>query len=194
MDIDIDVATNVKVIETFPEVVSASQNESGELKKHNVGYYFQPIPRDEKTGLSAITYKNAANYNFFKIDIIPVTLLDSFSSKEELRELMFKEPTWDLLLEEKIVEKLFHIHKSFSVIYDIKPRSILELADCLALIRPNKKKLIPKYIKAKSQDKKKIREVLYEKNDPSDLRKSHAIPYAYLIIAQLNLIEREYTK
>lgn len=189
MDIDIDVPTKVKATELFPDVVPASLNENGKLKKHNVGYYFQPIPVDEKTGLSAISYDSAEKFNFFKIDIIPLKLLDSFDSKEHLRELMHEEPTWELLEQRKIVEKLFHIHNSFDVIYRVKPKAVMELADCLALIRPNKIKLIDKYVKAK--DKSEIRKALYHKEDASDLRKSHAIPYAYLIIAQLNLIERE---
>lgn len=189
MDIDIDVSSNVDPREIFENITPASLNENGKLKKHNVGYYFQPIPVDPQSGLSAITYKNASNFNYFKIDIISLRLLDSFSSKKELRELMYKEPTWELLEEKKIVEKLFHIHNKFDVINKIKPRSVLELADCLALIRPNKVGLIDKYVKGKN--KEGIRKALYSKSDASDLRKSHAIPYAYLIIAQLNLIEKE---
>ena len=192
MDIDIDVSSKTRPLEIFDHIVPASLNENGVLRKHNVGYYFQPIPIDDETGLSAITYKNAPNFNYFKIDIIPVRLLDSFSSKQELRELMHKEPIWELLEERKVVEQLFHLHDKFDIVYKIKPRNILELADCLALIRPNKVKLIDKYVKSK--DKTIIRKELYKKHDPSDLRKSHAIPYAYLIIAQLNLIEREITE
>ena len=191
MDIDIDVSSKTQPLEIFPDIIPASLNEAGKLRKHNVGYYFQSIPVDEVSGLSAITYKNAPNFNYFKVDIINLNLLDKFSSKKELRDLMHKEPLWDLLEERKIVEQLFHLHNKFDVVYKVKPRSILELADCLALIRPNKVKLIDKYIRAK--DKTEIRKVLYTKQDPSDLRKSHAIPYAYLIIAQLNLIERELT-
>lgn len=191
MDIDIDVSPEVNPLDLFNNITQASNNENGELKKHNVGYYFQAIPKDELTGLAAISYKNAHNFNFFKIDIIHVNLLKEFKSKEHLRSLMYAEPTWELLLEDKIVENLFHIHKSFDVVYAVKPTSVLELADCLALIRPNKIKLLDKYIKV--QDKSDIRKILYNKTSPSDLRKSHAIPYAYLIIAQLNLIEENFT-
>ena len=192
MDIDIDVPSKVNPKDLFPDIIPASINENGVLKKHNVGWYFQPIPVDEISGLSAITYQNAENFNYFKIDIITLKLLDSFSSKEELRELMYKEPLWELLEERKIVETLFHIHNQFNVVYKIKPKSVLALADCLALIRPNKTFLIDKYVKAR--DKNEIRKVLYTKSDASDLRKSHAIPYAYLIVAQLNLLERELSK
>lgn len=68
---------------------------------------------------------------------------------------------------------------------EIAPTSIEELADVLALIRPNKRSLISKYMR----DKKAVREALYLKKDPSDLRKSHAIPYAMLIVLQLHLIK-----
>ena len=60
-----------------------------------------------------------------------------------------------------------------------------ELADVLALIRPNKKHLIDKYVK----NKQSVRKELYKKVDASDLRKSHAIPYALLIVLQLHLIK-----
>ena len=192
MDIDIDVPTKVKALEIFDDIIPASLNENNKLKKHNVGYYFQPIPTDEITGYAAIPYDSAEKFNFFKIDIIPLKLLDQFASKRELRELMHLEPTWELLEQRKIVEKLFHIHRSFETVYKIKPKSVIELADCLALIRPNKIKLIDKYVKSK--DRSEIRKAIYHKEDASDLRKSHAIPYAYLIIAQLNLIEREILK
>lgn len=187
MDIDIDVPPSVEPIKIFPDVTPGSMNERGVLKKHNVGYYFQPIPKDSKTGLAAISYKKALDFNYFKIDMISLKLLEQFKSKAELRRLMHKEPLWELLEERKIVEQLFHIHKSFHIVYAIKPKSVMELADCLALIRPNKIDLVDKYVKAR--DKENIRRILYEKTDASDLRKSHAIPYAYLIVAQLNLIE-----
>lgn len=186
MDIDVDIHPDVNPEELF-NVIPASMVENGILKKHNVGYYFQNIPVHEDTGLSAITYKNSENFDFFKIDMIHVNLLKEFDSKEHLRRLMFKEPEWNLLLEREIVEQLFHIHKSFPVVYEIKPTSVLELADCLAIIRPNKIRLLDSYIRSKDRDI--IRAELYNKTAPSDLRKSHAIPYAYLIIAQLNLLE-----
>lgn len=186
MDIDIDVKPTLKVKEVFPEVTEASINERGVLKKHNVGYYFQPIPRDSQTGLSAITYKTALQHNFFKIDIIPLSLLEEFESKEQLRDLMHKQPIWELFENRKIVEQLFHLYNNFDVVYQIKPKSVMEVADCLAIIRPGKIKLLKSYLKSKNKDE--VRSLLYEKTAPSDLRKSHAIPYAYLIIAQLNLI------
>ena len=186
MDIDIDVQSDLNPQDVFPKAIPASMVESGKLKKHLVGYYFQNIPKDTKTDLSAITYKKGLDLNFFKVDIIHLKMLDAFKSKKELRRLMNQEPDWEMLKDESIVKSLFHVSKSYELLKKVKPRGILELADFLALIRPNKVSLIDKYIKQK--DKTAIRKALYEKNSPSDLRKSHAIPYAFLIVAQLNLI------
>lgn len=188
MDIDIDVKTNFQAEEIFPTIINASIVEHGELKKHNVGVYFQKIPKDKKTELAAIPYKKAHDFGYFKIDMIHLNLLDNFDSKEELREYMHREPDWGLLEFEPVVKQLFHLSKSFDVVEKVKPTTVLELADCLALIRPGKRKLINSYVK----DKDAVRPELYKKEKASDLRKSHALPYAYLIIAQLNLIKDKY--
>jgi DNA polymerase III alpha subunit len=108
-----------------------------------------------------------------------------FESKDELRALLRRKPNWKLLENKEIVEKLFHLSKHFDIIDEIKPTSVLEIADILALIRPGKIKLLNKYIK----DKKNIRTELYTKREKSDLRKPHAIAYALLVVVQLNLID-----
>jgi len=184
MDIDIDVSTQINPSDIFENIIPASIVENGELKKHNVGYYFQNMPVDNITGLSAIPYKKALDFDYFKIDIIHLKLLDYFNSKKELLDYTHKEPKWEMLWDKKVVPKLFHLSKSYDLLNKIRPKSVLEIADCLALIRPGKQKLINSYIK----DKNAIRPELYNKTRNSDLRKSHALPYAYLIIAQLNLI------
>lgn len=185
MDIDIDVTTKIDPHEIFDNIVSASTVENGVLKRHNVGYYFQNIPVDPITGLSAIPYKKALDFDYFKIDIIHLKLLDHFNSKNELTEYMHRQPKWEMFWDEDVVPKLFHFAKSFDMLNKVRPKSVLEVADCLALIRPGKHKLINSYMK----DKNAVRPELYKKEQASDLRKSHALPYAYLVIAQINLIE-----
>jgi len=185
MDIDIDFKTNFDPKEVFPQIVNASMVENGELKKHPVGVYFQNVPVDGITGLSAIPYKEAEDIGYLKIDMLHLNMLDIFDSKDEIKHLLKKEPKWKLLDDESIVSKLFHIGKHFDVIKKTNPTSVQELADVLALIRPNKIKLIDKYVK----DRESTRKILYKKESASDLRKSHAIPYALLIVLQLHLIE-----
>lgn len=184
MDIDIDIKPvgnlNEKLFGT-----RASLIENGELKQHLVGWYFQNIPVDHMTGLSAIPYDKAEQLNFKKIDILNLNLLKAFDSREELKAIMSIEPNWDMLSDESIVSKLFHIKNHYDIVVRCKPKSVEDLADILALIRPSKKDLLDKYLK----DKKSVRSLLYVKHLDSDLRKSHAIAYAMNIVIQMNLIQ-----
>jgi hypothetical protein len=191
MDIDIDIAPEVDVEELFPNVIRSSRIENDELKKHNVGYHFQNIAVDPITGFAAIPAKpdkpvdQLKEHGYIKIDMITVNLLKHFKSKEEMRELQEKEPDWSLLEDEEVVSKLFHLAKHFDVISRVKPRSIVALADVFALIRPNKLKMLDKYLSNPEQ----YREELFTKRDPSDMRRAHALPYALLIVLQLHLIK-----
>jgi DNA polymerase III alpha subunit len=182
MDIDIDIPKTV-IPNKLWDVVPASMVENKELKKHLVGYYFQNIPMDEFTKLSAIPYKDAEAIGYTKIDFLHLNLLDKISSRKMIDEFLDKEPDWDLLSNKEIVENLFHIHKHFDILQKVKPKSVEMLADVLALIRPGKLKLLDKYIK----DPVNIRKILYNKTLASDLRKSHAIAYALNIVLQLHL-------
>ena len=186
-DIDIDVSKlqRSKVIELFGNtIVCASNVVEGELLPHQVGTYFQNIPRDKMTGLAAIPYKKTNEYGYFKIDILPLELLDVFNNKSEITRILKIPPNWKLLEDEIFVQKLFHIYKHFDLVSKVKPTSILEMADILALIRPEKIKLIDKYL----NDKTNTRHKLYEKEGNS-MRKSHAIPYAMLVIVNMYLLE-----
>lgn len=186
MDIDIDVKNNKHIKELLKSyIVSASMIEDDELKAHPVGIYLQNIPVDVISGLSAIPYTEAENMGYTKIDILNLNLLDVFESRKELDDTINMVPDWKLLQDENIVSKLFHISKHFDVVSKIKPCSIEDLADILAIIRPNKRHLLSAYLK----DKYSTRKTLYEKNDTSDLRKSHAISYAMNIVLQMNLIK-----
>lgn len=186
MDIDIDISPKFKPDSLF-KIAHASTVENGELKKHIVGVYFQTMPIDPLTGVATIPYKEAQEHGFFKIDMLNLNILDNFESKDEIRELLKIEPDWTLLENPEVVEKLFHLARHFETIQKIKPKSVSDLADCLAIIRPNKIKLADKYAK----NKKAVIKELYTKRDASDLRKSHAVPYALLIVLQLHLIKAE---
>jgi hypothetical protein len=186
MDIDIDVPSKFDAMKTFTgKVVRASRIENETILKHNVGVYFQNIPTDLITGLAAIPYDKSEEYGYFKMDIIANSAIDDFESKAWMDEYIEIEPNWNLLLERENVEKLFHLSKQFDVVYAVKPKSILEIADILALIRKNKIKLLDKYL----QNKKAIRKELYTHREGADMRKPHALAYALIIVLQLHLIE-----
>lgn len=189
MDIDIDLKTDFKPLDHFNGVTLASMVKDGNLVRHNCGTYFQAVAHDPITDVAAIPYKEAQDLGYFKIDFLHLSLLDDFTSKAEMRALMKEEPDWELLEDSDQVEKLFHIKKHFDLINKLKPRTVQELADAIALIRPGRKHLVDKYM----ADKEFIRDhLLYVKNpqDEYSFKRSHAIAYAFNIVLQLHLIEQ----
>lgn len=187
MDIDIDCQSDFDPLTIFPEGTKASMVKNGMLAKHPVGVYFQEMPQDPVTDLAAIPYEQAEEAGYFKVDFLHLTILDNFSSKHEIRVLLNKEPDWNLLLNEDVVSKLFHLSKHYAVVKAVKPKSIQDLADCMALIRPGKKLLFDQYLKNRDL----IRKELYKKSedDQYSFKRSHAIAYAMNVVLQLHLIK-----
>jgi len=186
MDIDLDLKTDFDPLELF-DVTRASMIKNNELVKHNVGVYFQNIPIDSMTGLAAIPYEQAEEVGYFKVDFLHLSLLDVFETKHEIRELLKREPDWSLLMRPDIVPKLFQIHKQYELISRLVPKSVEDLADCIALMRPGKRHLVDAYLK----EKQLIRTELYRKPEDGKyyFKKGHAISYALNIMLQLHLIK-----
>lgn len=178
-DIDIDFADRSKVLEIIKHV-PASMSEG---KKHNTGVYCHEIPVNPLTGLSSIEYQEAEKRGYFKIDFLNVSIYNDVKSEEHLKQLMETEPLWDLLEQEDFTNLLFHVNGHTSLMRQMKPRSIEELAMCIALIRPAKKHLIGKSYT-------EIGQTIWIKPENGDyyFKKAHAIAYAHAIVVQMNLI------
>jgi hypothetical protein len=195
MDIDIDFADDTAAKNIFRDQITlASIVEKEELIKHPVGVYFQAIPKDRITGLAAIPCihsgevprrDRAQELGYMKIDFLHVEFLRNFKNKQEIRELLKIPPDWSMLEHEEIVEQLFHLHNHFDIVHRVKPTSVDQLADILMLIRPKKVHLMDKYVK----DPASVREELHTKREKSDLRRSHALPYAMLIVLNMHVIQ-----
>jgi DNA polymerase III alpha subunit len=186
MDVDIDFRTDFDPLDYFETAVRASMVKNQELAKHPAGAYLQNMPADKLSGLAAIPYDVAEEMGYTKIDFLHLNILDHFESKEEIRALLKVEPDWFLLESAEVVGKLFQLHRHFDIVYAVKPRSVQEVADCIALIRPGKRNLLNAYLK----NKEKTRPMLYrqEGDAKSAFRRSHSIAYALTIILQLHLI------
>lgn len=188
MDIDIDFKPDFNPLDFFKDGIRASQVEKdGTLRKHNAGVYFQSIPKDPLTNLAAIPFKEAEKMGYFKIDFLHIYLLEYFKSKEEIRQLMEIEPDWSLLDDPKVVEKLFQLGRHYDVIQTIQPRSVEDLCDCVAIIRPGKKRFLRYY----RENKEVIREELYKvhEGDKYTFKRSHALAYAFNVVLNLHLIK-----
>jgi hypothetical protein len=184
MDIDIDTQTTFDPLQIFT-AVPASMVKDGVLTKHPVGVYFQNIPVDPITMLSAIPYEEAEELGYFKIDMLHLSVLDHFDNKEEIRILARTEPDWSLLLSPSVVAKLFQISKHYDIVSMVAPKSVQELADVVALLRPGKRYLLDGYLK----NKEVIRQELYRKTDKYYFKRAHAVSYATTIVLQLHLIK-----
>ena len=151
------------------------------------GVYFQNIPKNPLMNISAIPYDVAEQLGYFKIDFLHSSAYDYFKSRDEILTLLKIDPKWNLLQIPSVVASLPQIGKHIEILQKIKPNSILELADVLALIRPGKHFLIEKYVTNKEYIRSKY---LYNSNsDQYAFKKSHAIAYAQMIVLHLHLID-----
>ena len=180
-DIDIDVIDRDIVLENLHHI-KASINKNGVYTKHNSGVYVHDIPFDSATNLSSIEYKEADDRGYFKLDFLNNSLYRGVKNEQHLIELMNKEPVWDLLQHKEVIENLAHVANHIDVLKVMKPKSVMELAEVLAIIRPAKRHLLgqtPEVIKAEVWKK--------PTDDTYYFKKAHAVAYAVSIVVQLNL-------
>jgi hypothetical protein len=187
MDVDIDLG-QFNSSNIFPDSTRASVVKDEKLTPHPCGVYFQDIATDPISGLAAIPYEAAERAGYFKVDFLHIHVYDHFTSREEIKELLKHDPDWGLLEIPSVVAQLFQVSKHYDLISLIKPTSIMELADCLALIRPQKRYLKDLYLRNCAE----ARKLLYAKEQGSDaysFKKAHAYSYSMVIVLQLHLIK-----
>jgi len=180
-DIDIDFADRTQALDKLKHI--SATLDSG--KKHNTGIYVQSIPYNPITNLSTLEYKQAEDRGYFKIDFLNVNVYEGVKNKEHLAQLLDQEPLWDLLEQKEFCDMIFHVNGYHSLIAELKPRSIEELAMFLALLRPGKKHLVPV---CKEKGFQAIEHEIWTKTEEYSFKKSHSIGYAHAIVVQMNLI------
>lgn len=181
-DIDIDFADRDLALKHIKHV-RASRLQNDELLPHNTGIYVQPIPSNPVTNLSNIEYKTAEEKGYFKIDLLNVGVYKDVQNEEHLTQLMETEPLWDLLEQDEFVNLLFHVNGHGSILRQMKPKTIEQLAAVLAVIRPAKRYLV-------GEPWSTVLDEVWKKpeNDEYYFKKAHAIAYAQAIVVQMNLI------
>jgi hypothetical protein len=181
-DIDIDFVDRDAALKLFDHVV-ASRNDNGKLVKHNTGVYLHEAPIDIDTGICSLDYETAEEQGFFKIDFLNVGIYKGVRNESHLMQLLETEPLWDLLEQEDFVNLLFHVNGHGSILRQMKPKNVEQLAAVLAMIRPAKRYLI-------GSDWNKVMSEVWQKpsSDEYFFKKSHATAYAMAIVVQMNLI------
>ena len=177
-DIDIDFANRTIALDKFKHVIASIGD-----KKHNTGIYVQNIPVDPLTDISTIEYKTAEDRGYMKLDFLNVGVYEGVRDRKHLLELMNTEPLWDLLLEDEFTNQLFHVNGHGSILREMKPTNIEQLAAVLAVIRPAKRYLIGK-------DWATVMNEVWVKPEGDEyfFKKAHAVAYAHVIVVQMNLI------
>jgi hypothetical protein len=183
-DIDLDFPDRTRVLDIIKHIPAILDDG----KKHNTGVYCHTIPTNPLTGLATIGQTNAEDRGYFKIDFLNVSVYNDpmIKSEEDIVRLLSIEPLWDLMYEKDICDQLFHINGYHNLLAQLKPKSILELATVLALIRPGKKHLVP--IVAEKGFQAVQDEVWVKTEEAYSFKKSHSLGYAHVIVMQLNLI------
>jgi hypothetical protein len=181
-DIDIDFIDREQALKLFKHTV-ASRDDNGRTVKHNTGVYLHEVPVDAVSGLCSVPYEQAEEQEFFKIDFLNVSIYKGVRNEDHLVQLMETEPLWDLLLQDEFNNLLFHVNGHGSILREMQPTSIEQLAAVLAMIRPAKRHLIGK-------DWATVMSEVWTKPETNDyyFKKSHATAYAAAIVVQMNLI------
>jgi hypothetical protein len=181
-DIDLDFLDRSDILSKIKHVPAFTKDG----KKHNTGVYCQKIPKNPLTGTASFDYEIAEERGYFKIDFLNVSAYKGVRDEEHLNHLLNQEPVWELMYEKDVCDKLFHVNGHHKLLAELKPKTILELAMVLALIRPGKKHLLPI---CKEKGFSAIENDIWVKtSDSYYFKKGHALGYSSLIIVQLNLI------
>jgi hypothetical protein len=178
-DIDIDVADRNAALDGLRHVPAVEVHQ-GVRHRHHCGVYFQDIPVDPLDGMAVWEHHDAEARGYTKLDIIHNTIYDEVRDEMHLVDLLTTEPRWELFADEAVVGKLAHIRDHFDVVQSIRPRSIEDLAICIALPRPGKWYLIGK-------PREVIDREIWWPTVKYYYKRAHAISYAASIVVQLNL-------
>ena len=178
-DIDIDFADRDVILDKIDHRVA--KLDTG--KKHNTGVYVTECPHNPVDNLSTIDYKSAEDRGYFKLDFLNVSIYKDVKDETHLMSLMRKEPLWELLEHKDFVDQVFHLSGHDSLLKQLKPTSVEQLAATLAIIRPAKRHL-------ENETWDNIMKQVWTK--PKDgsyfFKKAHAVAYAHAIVVHMNLI------
>ena len=183
-DIDIDFADRDIILSQLNHRVA--KLDTG--KKHNTGVYVTECPHNPVDNLCTIDYKTAEDRGYFKLDFLNVSIYKDVKDETHLISLMRKEPLWELLEHKDFVEKVFHLSGHESLLRQLKPTSVSQLAATLAIIRPAKRHLANEWWET-------IMTEVWKKPENGEyyFKKAHAMSYAMACVVHMNLLCEQLT-
>ena len=182
-DIDIDFADRDIILSQLKHRIA--KLDSG--KKHNTGVYATEIPHNPVDNLSTIDHKTAEDRGYFKLDFLNVSIYKDVRDEAHLKELMEREPLWELLEQKDFVDLVFHLSGHDSLLKQLKPTSVSQLAAALAIIRPAKRHLA-------NETWQTIENEVWIKptNGEYYFKKAHAVSYAMACVVHMNLLVEQF--
>lgn len=183
-DIDIDFADRSVILDKIQHRVA--KLDTG--KKHNTGVYVTEIPHNPVDNLSTIDYETAEDRGYFKLDFLNVSIYKDVQDETHLMSLMERKPLWELLEHKDFVDQVFHLSGHDSLLKQLKPTSVEQLAATLAIIRPAKRYLANK-------DWQTIMNEVWIKPENGEyyFKKAHAVSYAMACVVHMNLLCEQLT-
>lgn len=183
-DIDLDLADRTILLNLI-DAVPARQITQGQVRKHNSGVYVTDIPYDPVNECAAITYEEAEQRGYFKIDLLNMSVYQLIKSPEHYSEMLAKEPNWSRLwTDPEWARQLVHVGNYTDLLAAMKPDSIPRMAAFIAIIRPGKAHL-------QNKDWKTVFDTVWDGDDSKGFvfKHSHSISYAALVALHMNLID-----
>ena len=178
-DIDIDFANRDVILSRLKHRVA--RLDSG--KKHNTGVYVTEVPHNPFNEIATIDHKAAEQRGYFKLDFLNVSIYKDVKDNNHLTELMERTPLWQLLEHEEFSDQVFHLNGHSSLLKQLKPSSVEQLAATLAIIRPAKRHL------ANETWETIMKEVWTKPTDGGYYFKhAHAVSYAVAVVVHMNLL------
>jgi len=181
-DIDIDFADRQHILDALPHTRATIIDKKG-IKSHNTGVYFTTAPTMPNDNQCSLDYQVAEQLGYFKLDLLNVSIYSQVKTRKHLAELVAKDPPWEKLHDQSFVDQLFHLNGHFAVVSKLQPKTVEEIACCLAIIRPAKRYLV-------DSEWSKIHSEVWIK--PTDgqyyFKKAHAMSYAMAVVVHMNLL------
>jgi hypothetical protein len=188
-DIDLDFGNRDEILSYISHTPASLENG----RKHNSGVYCTIVPTNPLTGQCSLSYHDADEAGFFKLDFLNQSVYSKVKSPEHMEKLMNMPIDWKRLnTDREFVEQLPHIGTYFDKIVSLPEpiTNIEELSFFLAALRPAKK-----YLMGLSWDK--VRQHIWKKeeNGQYQYKKSHSISYSTLCTLAMRIIcDMENTK
>jgi hypothetical protein len=184
-DIDIDLANRDQVLSLI-QSTPARQMHLNQVRRHNSGVYVTDIPYDPLNHCAAIDYETAEQLNYFKIDLLNMSVYQLIKDPEHYKQVLSQEPPWSRLWTDPVWAKnLVHTGNYTDLLEAMRPDSIPRMAAFISIIRPGKA-----HLQNKPWDQVFASVWDGDSSQGFVFKHAHAIGYAALVALHMNLLNQ----